>query len=189
MKSIKDILLSRNRWPAQTTLGKENILCHNFCVEIWQTYYHSPWSNKNGSWEARICMRVLSTFMPRSNENKSCMRVDESWLDNHQNLNHAAQSWWGFFISFRKLRPTQSKAKTIYCYQQKLVLPGVKISFLVLYNPLFVLTCTISPGTMSVTFSLSCNTPPNFTNWFFIQIKIIIQFIYSIVTTATDWER
>jgi hypothetical protein len=31
------------------------------------------------SWEARVCMRVFSTLMPRSNENKSCMRVDESW--------------------------------------------------------------------------------------------------------------
>ena len=26
-------------------------------------------------------MRVSSTLMPRSNENKSCMRVDESLLD------------------------------------------------------------------------------------------------------------
>jgi hypothetical protein len=34
------------------------------------------------SWEAKVCMRVFSTLMPRStNENKSCMRVDESWLD------------------------------------------------------------------------------------------------------------
>jgi hypothetical protein len=33
------------------------------------------------SWEARVCVRVFSTFMPRSNENKSCMRVDENWLD------------------------------------------------------------------------------------------------------------
>jgi hypothetical protein len=45
-----------------------------------------PRSNENKScielhesWEARICMRVFSTLMPRSNENKSCMRVDESW--------------------------------------------------------------------------------------------------------------
>jgi hypothetical protein len=31
------------------------------------------------SWEARVCMRVFTTHMPRSNENKCCMRVDESW--------------------------------------------------------------------------------------------------------------
>jgi hypothetical protein len=28
------------------------------------------------SWEARVCMRVFSTLMSRSNENKSYMRVD-----------------------------------------------------------------------------------------------------------------
>jgi hypothetical protein len=33
------------------------------------------------SWEARVCMRVFSTLMPRSNENKSCVRVNDSWLD------------------------------------------------------------------------------------------------------------
>jgi hypothetical protein len=30
------------------------------------------------SWEARVCMRVFSTLVPRSNENKSCIRVD--WI-------------------------------------------------------------------------------------------------------------
>jgi hypothetical protein len=29
------------------------------------------------SWEARVCMRVFSTLMPRSNENKSWMRVEK----------------------------------------------------------------------------------------------------------------
>ena len=29
------------------------------------------------SWQARVCMRVSSTFMSWSNENKSCMRVDK----------------------------------------------------------------------------------------------------------------
>ena len=34
------------------------------------------------SWEARVCMRVFgSTLKSRSNENKNYMRVDESWLD------------------------------------------------------------------------------------------------------------
>ena len=33
------------------------------------------------SLEAKVCMRVFSTLMPRSNEDKSCMRVDESRLD------------------------------------------------------------------------------------------------------------
>ena len=45
-----------------------------------------PRSNENKScmrvdesWEAwRVGMRVFSTLMPRSNENKSCMRVDEN---------------------------------------------------------------------------------------------------------------
>ena len=43
------------------------------------------WSNENKSCmrvdesrEARVCMRVFSTLMSWSNENKSCMRVDES---------------------------------------------------------------------------------------------------------------
>ena len=43
------------------------------------------WSNENKSctrvdesWQARVCMRVFSTLMSWSNENKSCMRVDES---------------------------------------------------------------------------------------------------------------
>jgi hypothetical protein len=30
------------------------------------------------SWQARVCMRVFSTFIAWSNENKSCTRVDES---------------------------------------------------------------------------------------------------------------
>ena len=43
-----------------------------------------PRSNENKSCmrvdeslEARVCMRVFSTFVPRSNENKSCMRVEK----------------------------------------------------------------------------------------------------------------
>ena len=43
------------------------------------------WSNENKSciradesWEARVCVRVLSALMSWSNENKSCIRVDES---------------------------------------------------------------------------------------------------------------
>ncbi len=32
------------------------------------------------SWQARVCMRVFSTIVTRSNENKSCMRVDEGEL-------------------------------------------------------------------------------------------------------------
>ena len=31
----------------------------------------------HGSWEARVYMRVFSTFIAWSNENKSCMRVDK----------------------------------------------------------------------------------------------------------------
>ena len=30
------------------------------------------------SWQARVCMRVFSTFVLRSKKNKSCMRVDKS---------------------------------------------------------------------------------------------------------------
>ena len=30
------------------------------------------------SWEARVCMRVFSTLLSWSDENKGCMRVDES---------------------------------------------------------------------------------------------------------------
>ena len=42
------------------------------------------WSNENKSCmkvdeslQARVCMRVFSTLMSWSNENKSCMRVDK----------------------------------------------------------------------------------------------------------------
>ena len=31
------------------------------------------------SWQAKVCMRVFLSIMSWSNENKSCMRVDESW--------------------------------------------------------------------------------------------------------------
>jgi hypothetical protein len=31
------------------------------------------------SWEARVCMRAFSTLMSRSNENKSCTRVHDGW--------------------------------------------------------------------------------------------------------------
>jgi hypothetical protein len=41
---------------------------------------YKPRSNEDESWQARVCMRlVLSTLMSRSNENKSCGRVDERW--------------------------------------------------------------------------------------------------------------
>jgi hypothetical protein len=45
---------------------------------------HSPVKREqelHESWEARVFMRVFSTLMPRSNENKSYMRVDESWWE------------------------------------------------------------------------------------------------------------
>jgi hypothetical protein len=32
-------------------------------------------------WQARVCMRVFSTIVLRSNKNNSCVTVDESWLD------------------------------------------------------------------------------------------------------------
>jgi hypothetical protein len=40
------------------------------------------------SWEARVCMRVFSTLMPRSNKNKS---LHESWLDISQALKYLLQ--------------------------------------------------------------------------------------------------
>jgi hypothetical protein len=54
------------------------------------------------SWEAGVCMRVFSTPMPRSNENKSCMRVEKrefAWefsqlprpIKREQELH---ESWW-----------------------------------------------------------------------------------------------
>ena len=50
------------------------------------------------SWEARFCTRVFSTLMLRSNENKSCMRVD--WITQPElslTLNESAlesMNWW-----------------------------------------------------------------------------------------------
>jgi hypothetical protein len=64
------------------------------------------WSNESNSWwELIVCMRVFSTLMPRSNENKSCMRIDKSWMDitarvakTHQNLKQfkVDESWRSF---------------------------------------------------------------------------------------------
>jgi hypothetical protein len=34
--------------------------------------------SENKSWQERVCIRVFSTLMSRSNENKGCMRVD--WI-------------------------------------------------------------------------------------------------------------
>ena len=46
------------------------------------------WSNENKScmridegWQEWICMRVFTTVMSLSNKNKSCMRIDESWQE------------------------------------------------------------------------------------------------------------
>ena len=54
------------------------------CMRVFSTLMF--WSNENKScmrvdksWQARVCMRVFSTLMSWSNENKSCMRVDKSW--------------------------------------------------------------------------------------------------------------
>jgi hypothetical protein len=54
------------------------------CMRVFSTLV--SWSNENKSymrvdesWHARVCTRVFSTLMSRSNENKSYMRVDESW--------------------------------------------------------------------------------------------------------------
>ena len=53
-----------------------------FAGEIFNS--HAPDKREqelHESWQVRVCTRVFSTLMPRSYENKSCMRVDESWLD------------------------------------------------------------------------------------------------------------
>ena len=54
------------------------------CMRVFSTLM--SWSNENKSCtrvdescQARVCRRVFSTLMSWSNENKSCMRVDESW--------------------------------------------------------------------------------------------------------------
>ena len=55
-----------------------------FVLRVFST--PMSWSNENKScmrvdesWQARVCMRVFWTLMSWSNENKSCRRVDESW--------------------------------------------------------------------------------------------------------------
>jgi hypothetical protein len=46
----------------------------------WCGINKKPRSKEDESSQARVCIRVFSTLMPRSNENKSCTRViDESW--------------------------------------------------------------------------------------------------------------
>ena len=54
------------------------------CTRVFSTLM--SWSNENKScmrvnesWQARVCMRVFLTLMSWSNENKSCMKVNESW--------------------------------------------------------------------------------------------------------------
>jgi hypothetical protein len=51
----------------------------------------------NESWEARVCMRVTSTHRVRSNENKSCMRIDwilpRTWRKLSSNF-EPVKSWW-----------------------------------------------------------------------------------------------
>ena len=54
------------------------------CMKVSSTIM--SWSNENKScmrvnesWQVRVCMRVFSTLMSCSNESKSCMRVNESW--------------------------------------------------------------------------------------------------------------
>jgi hypothetical protein len=53
-------------------------------MRVFSTLMSHSNQNKNymrvdESWQARVCMRVFSTLMSRSNENKSYMRVEESW--------------------------------------------------------------------------------------------------------------
>ena len=53
---------------------------------VWVFSTLMSWSNENKSyirvdesWQARVCVRVFSTLMSWSNENKSYIRADESW--------------------------------------------------------------------------------------------------------------
>jgi hypothetical protein len=65
---------------------------------------HAPVKRKqelHESWEARVCMRVFSTLMPQSNENKSCMRVEKRefawdlmpWSNENKSCMRVDESW------------------------------------------------------------------------------------------------
>ena len=75
-------------WELRSESLHESFLNSHAPVKREQELHESWWEARvcilvkreqelHESWEARVCMRVFSTLMPRSNENKSCMRVDE----------------------------------------------------------------------------------------------------------------
>jgi hypothetical protein len=74
-----------NRW---NILGfnftKRDALSSGYKISMGKTLHDE-------SLQARVCMRVFSTHMPRSNENKSCMRVDEI-INSHPHLTGALAS-------------------------------------------------------------------------------------------------
>ena len=53
-------------------------LFYFFTIQLYYTVKALFTLNEDESWQARAFMRVFTTFVPRSNENKSCMRVD--WI-------------------------------------------------------------------------------------------------------------
>ena len=46
---------------------------------MFWSYENKSCMRVDESWQARVCMRVFSTLMSWSDENKSYMRVDENW--------------------------------------------------------------------------------------------------------------
>jgi hypothetical protein len=71
---------------------------------------------------------------PRSNENKSCTRVDESWLDitarvakslinSHQNLIEPTQTWWESIIVGAQ---TRARVETLIISNLRLTARGLK---------------------------------------------------------------
>jgi 3'-phosphoadenosine 5'-phosphosulfate sulfotransferase len=99
------------------------------------------------SWEARVWMRVFSTLLPRSSENKSFVRVDESWQDITARV---AKSLVKFWTSSKLMRMHDSRWKLAVKREQELQLSslfeqGFNIcSFFASYtpNPQLILTET-----------------------------------------------
>ena len=69
---------ARVAWELTSESLYESFLNSHVLVKREQELHESWWEFVWQFWKARVCMRVLWTVMSWSNENKSCIRVDES---------------------------------------------------------------------------------------------------------------
>ena len=114
---IQNILIIRLAWR----LTSESFINSRVLVKREQELHES--------WEARVCLRVSSTLMSWSNENKSCMRVEKrefAW-EFHQlscpgrtRTRVAYKSWWK--ASWRAVEPTRTLINYHSCFTNSLTM-------------------------------------------------------------------